>query len=124
MGSARDGVSAGAGSLRRVSTNPPHFSWSLSHPDEVPTVALVGELDIAAAPDLQAELDALVAHGGRVTIDLGELAFIDSTGLRVMLATQRTAAESGCEVVFRRPQPAVRRLLDLTGTNGFFTFID
>jgi anti-sigma B factor antagonist len=102
----------------------PHFSWSLSHPDETPTVALVGELDLAGVPDLRSQLAALVAEGGRVTIDLSELSFIDSTGLGLMLGTQRTAAETGCEVVFRRPQPAVRRLLEITGTDGFFTFTD
>jgi anti-sigma B factor antagonist len=107
-----------------VNADAPSFSWSLSHPDAVPTIALVGELDIASAPELQSQLAALVADGGRLTIDLGELAFIDSTGLRVMLVTQRTAADTGCDVVFRRPQPAVRRLLNVTGTAGFFTFGD
>jgi anti-sigma B factor antagonist len=81
-------------------------------------------LDLAGVPDLRSQLAALVAEGGRVTIDLSELSFIDSTGLGLMLGTQRTAAETGCEVVFRRPQPAVRRLLEITGTDGFFTFTD
>ena len=70
---------------------------------------VVGELDVATAPELQA---SLTAHRGPAILDLREVTFIDSTGLRALLgATQgRDHVES---LVLRAPSPAVRRLIEL-----------
>ena len=69
----------------------------------------MGELDVATAPELQA---SLTAHRGPAILDLRDVTFIDSTGLRALLgATQgRDPAES---LVLRAPSPAVRRLIEL-----------
>ena len=70
---------------------------------------VVGELDVATAPELQARLSA---HRGPAILDLREVTFIDSTGLRALVgATQaRSRPES---LVLRAPSPAVRRLIEL-----------
>ena len=70
----------------------------------------MGELDVATAPEVRARLSA---HRGQAILDLREVTFIDSTGLRALLgATQgRDRAES---LVLRAPSPAVRRLIELT----------
>jgi anti-sigma B factor antagonist len=46
-----------------------------------------------------------------VVIDMSELAFMDSSGLTVMLE----AARRGASVVLRQPSPVVRRLVEITG---------
>ena len=63
---------------------------------------------------------ALQQVGGRpLRIDLSELAFMDSTGLRALLGLQR---EHG-DVKLRGPlQPAVQRLLELTQTLQILPF--
>ena len=52
-------------------------------------VALIrgfGEIDMASAPLLEAELDEVLDLGpGSVAVDLTEVTFVDSTGLRVLL---------------------------------------
>lgn len=52
-------------------------------------VALVGELDLASAPSLVAELEALRGRAGRLVIDAARLSFIDSSGLNALVATAR-----------------------------------
>jgi anti-anti-sigma factor len=52
-------------------------------------VALAGELDLASAPSLVAELEALRGRAGRLVIDAARLSFIDSSGLNALVATAR-----------------------------------
>lgn len=82
-------------------------------------VALTGELDPHTVPMLADELDNAVAAGSTsVALDLGGLTFIDSSGLRVVIATHRQLDESGGRLVLRAPSDTVRRLLELTGLLG------
>jgi anti-sigma B factor antagonist len=89
-----------------------------SHCDERNGVAMVyvgGELDVATAPLLGAELDALVESGGfRLVIDLADLTFLDASGLRVLVHTCKLAAEHGGWLRLVRVRPTVRRVLELT----------
>lgn len=55
-------------------------------------LAVRGEIDIKSAPDLESALSETA--GDPVTVDLSEVTFIDSTGLRV-LVMERTRIESG-----------------------------
>jgi anti-anti-sigma factor len=49
-------------------------------------ITVSGELDLAGAPDLEAELQAVEASDARtIMLDLAGLQFIDSTGLRLLL---------------------------------------
>jgi anti-sigma B factor antagonist len=51
----------------------------------------------------------------RVVLDLAELRFMDSTGLRILLKAKRTAVEGGWVLVLRSVPPNIRRLLELAG---------
>src|SRR5258706_1782101 len=52
-----------------------------------PVVRINGEVDLATAPMLRARLDEAVSNAARrrVTVDCANLAFIDSSGLRVLV---------------------------------------
>ncbi len=79
-------------------------------------VVPVGELDLATVGQLEAELDGLRAAGlGEVVLDLRELAFIDSTGVRLILAEERGAREDGREFGLIGGPPAVQRILEISG---------
>jgi anti-sigma B factor antagonist len=81
-----------------------------------PMVALSGQLDLADAPDVAAELATVVAaRGPSVIVDLTDLEFIDSSGLGVLVRTLRRAREGGGDLHLAAPQQQVRRLLDVTG---------
>jgi anti-anti-sigma factor len=78
---------------------------------------IVGELDLASAPLLDRAVDGLVMDGAsEIGLDLSEVTFIDSSGLRaVALFAQRCREQkTNLEIV---PGPtSVQRLFALTGT--------
>jgi anti-sigma B factor antagonist len=75
------------------------------------TVSVRGELDLAGADSARARLLAAVDEGvARVEVDLGELTFLDSSGLAVFLELAALA-----EVTIVRASPAVRRIVETTG---------
>ena len=79
-------------------------------------VALAGELDMANAPLFQDVLDgAELATTSTVVLDLQQLQFIDSTGLRIILATRERCRERGQEFAVTPGSDQVQRLLSVTG---------
>ena len=88
-------------------------------------VVLDGELDMATAPRLQSAIDeAALAPTASVVLDLRELQFIDSTGLRVILAALQASRERGQEFAVTRGSAQVERLLSITGVAEHLRAID
>jgi anti-sigma B factor antagonist len=82
-----------------------------------------GDIDLAGGPVLDGAILRQEVHGV-VTLDLSGVGFIDSSGLRSLLAASRRAGERGSEIVLRAPSAAVLRLLALTGTTDQFRLDD
>lgn len=78
-------------------------------------IHLHGELDIDTVPELERALLHSRPAGERVVLDLSELKFMDSTGLRVLLRARATAEEGHWEIVLRNVPANIRRLFDMTG---------
>jgi anti-sigma B factor antagonist len=76
-----------------------------------------GEVDLATAPQLQAKLMDLVNEGtdGGVVVDLTRVAFMDSTGIRVLLAAHQRAPARGVTIRLVCPEGPVLRVVRLTG---------
>lgn len=93
-------------------------------PDRV-VIALHGELDLASAPLLQSELEsAETGEMGLVVLDVQDLEFIDSTGLRVILTAHTRAQEGGRQLALSRIQQQLQRLLSITGVGEHLRIID
>ncbi len=89
------------------------------------SVSLSGELDLAGAQQLETRLDeAERTSPARLVIDLARLAFIDSTGLRLLLQADARARERGCELVLRHAAPTVQRVFEVTGALDVLRFED
>jgi anti-sigma B factor antagonist len=97
-----------------------NWEW-LDHADDAASVLVVrGELDVAVGGAFVAAVnEALGADPApsQVVIELGEVEFIDSSGLRALLQLQQ---EHGDRVQIGDVSPAVRRLFELTGTLEHF----
>ncbi len=79
-------------------------------------VTLVGELDMANASLFQDALDGdALATSTAVVLDLQQLQFIDSTGLRIILAARERCRERGQEFAVTPGSDQVQRLLSVTG---------
>jgi anti-anti-sigma factor len=79
--------------------------------DGLTVVGLGGEVDIAGSPELERRLRAL---GGtapfHVVVDLSQLTFIDSSGIRALIVTAKTIGDRGGRVILAAPQPNVQRV--------------
>jgi anti-anti-sigma factor len=87
--------------------------------DDVATLVLSGELDMAAAPAIRERVDAAAGRRGLV-IDLGEATFIDSAVLKELLRASVELAREDTRLVLAAVAPPVRRLLELTRTTDLF----
>jgi anti-sigma B factor antagonist len=83
----------------------------------VVSVALTGELDLAAAARTGLELREAGAHAELLVLDLRGLTFIDCAGLRALLAADSLVRAIGGRMVIVHIPPQVRRLLGLRGLN-------
>jgi anti-sigma B factor antagonist len=78
-------------------------------------LALEGELDIASAPQVEHELERLEAgEPALLVLDLRRLAFMDSTGLRLIVAADARAREQGRRLIIVRGPEPVQRILHMT----------
>lgn len=88
-------------------------------------IHLVGELDLANAESLERELDAALNDGaGQVVIDMGDLSFIDSTGIALLVTALSRGGEEGRVRFLRSRATAVTRVLQLTGVEERLPFVD
>lgn len=88
--------------------------------DEVAVVA-AGEMDLATAHLVAAEVEELRAAGFRtVVVDLHQVDFIDSAGLRMLLDLRARAERDGHVLALVTPQPRARRIFEITGTEELF----
>jgi anti-anti-sigma factor len=97
------------------------FEWEPFRCEVIPDreavrVKPVGELDLATAEDVALPVRELIESGFRsVVLDLSEVTFIDSSGIRMVLEA-RDAAERGDVALQLVPgPPAVQRAFELTG---------
>ncbi|MFD2617695.1 MULTISPECIES: anti-sigma F factor antagonist [Terrilactibacillus] len=84
---------------------------------EVLCIRLEGELDHHTAEDLRNQVNDLMKQKAvqHILLNLGQLQFMDSSGLGVILGRYKQIASLGGEMVVCSISPAVRRLFELSG---------
>lgn len=91
------------------------------HEDDRVLVDVRGEVDILTAPQLAAVLEPEVTAGkSDVVVDLGELEFIDASGLHVLQRAHQQALRRGRRLVLRSPPRILTRILEVTALHRFF----
>ena len=90
------------------------------HPErDVIRVVPAGELDLATAGLLEHQLHELRSAGfEHVVLDMRALTFIDSSGIRVVVAEHRFAETSEHEFSLISGPPAIQRALEVCGLLG------
>jgi anti-anti-sigma factor len=75
-----------------------------------------GDVDVCTAPALDGELDAVIAAGARlVVLDLTDVTFLDSTGLRSIVRAARELAARDGRLTCAGLSSAARRVLEISG---------
>ncbi len=88
-------------------------------------VVLEGEIDLSTAPEAEGRISEAEASGpARLIIDLREVTFMDSSGLRVLLSAHKRAEAEGHEFALIRGGDAVERLLEVTGLAERLTVLE
>lgn len=97
------------------------FSISVVPDRSEVAVVAVGELDLDSRDQVAEAVEELWESGfDDIVIDLRQVEFIDSQGLRMLLGLRNDATENGRGVTFVPPEPPARRIFDLTGTGDLF----
>ena len=81
-----------------------------------------GELDLASTPDLRTILQNLCNKKASVLLDLSEVTFMDSSGLRLIWESDAAAKEHGLELALAAGPPEVMRVFELTGLRKRLNF--
>ncbi|HEX2525902.1 MAG TPA: STAS domain-containing protein [Geminicoccus sp.] len=83
--------------------------------DGIMVVAATGDLNATSCNQVETELTAQADAGHRwIVLDLGEVRYVSSAGLRVFLVSARKLAKAGA-FVLARPTPSVAQILKMTG---------
>lgn len=83
---------------------------------EVTVLTPAEELDLASVPHLEAAVSEALRSGARhLVLDLSQLAFLDSSGLRLFLVLCERSRSEGWQLTLTRPSEPVRTLFEITG---------
>lgn len=92
-------------------------------PNALVVTVLEKRLDAQAAPSFRAEVGERAAGRSLLVLDLGQVQFIDSSGLAAMISVHKRLANGGA-VRLARPAPGVTSLLQLTRLDRVFASFD
>jgi len=86
-------------------------------------VELIGELDTAAAVEVEKQLLVLNEHEGKdVIIECSQLEYIASSGLRILLGILKKAKATGSVVTLKNVNDDIKNVFKLTGFINLFDF--
>jgi len=108
----------------RAPEQPTAFSIVTDETSDGVRLSLSGDLDLASAPEFErAALRAQRARPARLVLDLTRLSFLDSSGLRALLAVNRACAHGAPALSVVAGEQA-RRMFELTGVTDSLPLAD
>jgi anti-anti-sigma factor len=109
-----------------MATPPEEFSISAADVEGRAHLTLRGELDLATAPELEQLVNQRIDGSQEVVVDLRGLEFMDSSGIRVLVAAHARAGRAGTRVFIVRPTPgsAVAKIVEVAGLERELNILD
>ena len=109
-----------------MATPPEEFSIAASDRDGRTHLTLRGELDLATAPELEQLVNDRLDAGTEVVVDLRPLEFMDSSGIRVLVAAHARAARNSTRLFVVKPAAgsAVAKIVEVSGLDGELNILD
>ena len=85
-------------------------------PDDIVRLRLSGRLDIEGVRAIEESFAlATTTRTAKIIVDLAEVSFLASIGIRMLLASARAQAKQGGTLLFAAPQPIVRKVIETAG---------
>jgi len=101
------------------------FGVTIEQRDDAVHLKLSGELDISTAQLLEDDLHRVEAERPElIVLDLRDLAFMDSTGLRLLIMADARAKEEGRRLAIGRGNEMIQRVLHLTRLDERLELVD
>lgn len=85
------------------------------------TLRVEGRVDTNTSPDLQAAILEAFQRARTVTLDLEQVAYVSSAGLRALLLGHKTASSKGASMELVHVAPTVKSVLDSVGFSKILT---
>ena len=89
--------------------------------DDSLTLAIKGRLDTNTAPELEKVAVDELQGVKNLNLDLVDLDYISSAGLRVILTLHKNMTGKGAKLVVSHPKDEVMEVFDMTGFSSFLT---
>ncbi|MDP1847566.1 MAG: STAS domain-containing protein [Solirubrobacteraceae bacterium] len=103
----------------------PDFDLRVVRSDSRLHIAPVGELDIATAPQLEEAISKATSEPvAELVLDLRELTFMDSTGLRTLAQANLKAEQAGTALSIWRGSRQIERVLEISGLGPLLPLAD
>ncbi len=96
------------------------FGIEVEHTSGQAVIRVHGDLDLYSAPELWRATAPHAEPGARIVIDLGDVAFMDSQGVRVLVQAAQEVGEAG-RVTVRAARPPLRKVMQITGLDRIVT---
>ncbi len=97
------------------------FRCDATFADDHARLVVRGELDLATAPVLEAEVLAALARPlNRLVMDFAGVTFLDSSGVAALIVSRAAAVQRGVTFVLESVTYPCRRALDLSGLSELF----
>jgi len=101
------------------------FEMETANEGETGRLRLAGELDIATVPRVEQAIDTLLAAGvARLTIDLRDIGFVDSSGLRLFIVLDQRANAEGWKLALTRPSRQALTVFRVSGVEDDLPFTE
>lgn len=85
------------------------------------TIEIEGRLDTSTSPELEKELAESLDSVSDLTFDFTNLDYVSSSGLRVLLATQKAINLKGGKMVVRNSNDEIKEVFEITGFDQILT---
>lgn len=96
---------------------------SVKQNDNRIVVTLEGMLDTDSSADFLREMNKLMEGGdNEIALEMGELQYVSSQGIRSILAVIKTMMAKNGKLVFRNVRPPVKDILEMSGLTQVMNF--
>ena len=99
------------------------MTFSMNREDAKLTVAVEGHLDTLTSPDLERSLEPALDGVTELVVDLKDLEYISSTGLRVLVGAAQELGEKGGKMTVINPRAEVMEIFTMTGLDAVFGIV-
>jgi anti-sigma B factor antagonist len=86
-------------------------------------ISISGRLDIEGALAIESEFNKIAEEKKKIVVDLSEVTFIASLGIRTLVSGAKTTVRKGGKMVLLNPQPNVEKVLTRTRVDTMMPII-